>query len=131
MVRQYYIITVTSPTKLKSLIQYLDTYPLFSSKLLNYLDFRKCVQMMLGNEHLTAEGRTKIKALKAGMNNKRTYYNWPRSGFLNFLIIRLLNYLSEKLLYCHCPIIFVRKSMNSVNCKKVLHNNKYLFNSND
>ena len=74
--REYYSIAVTSPAKLASIIKYLDRYPLYSSKLLNYLDFRKCVNMMLSREHLSKEGREIIKTIKAGMNSKRTYYNW-------------------------------------------------------
>lgn len=73
---EYYIISVTSPARLKTLIKYLDTYPLFSSKLLNYLDFKSCVNMMLSREHLTEQGRDQIKLIKAGMNRKRTYYTW-------------------------------------------------------
>jgi len=52
----YYVIAVTSPAKLRLLIKYQDTYPLFSSKLLNYKDFRTCVNLMLAREHLTTEG---------------------------------------------------------------------------
>lgn len=73
---EYYSIAVTSPAKLTALIQYLDIYSLYSSKLFNFLDFRKCVDMMLSREHLSKDGREKIKAIKAGMNSKRTYYNW-------------------------------------------------------
>lgn len=73
---EYYIVSVTSPAKLKTLINYLDTYPLFSSKLLNYLDFKSCVNLMLSREHLTKQGRDNIKTIKAGMNRKRTYYTW-------------------------------------------------------
>lgn len=73
---EYYSIAVTSPVKLLTLIKYLDTYPLYSSKLLNYLDFKKCVNVMLSREHLSKEGRDRIKTIKAGMNSKRTYYNW-------------------------------------------------------
>ena len=71
----YYVIAVTSPAKLCVLINYLDTYPLFTSKLLNYKDFKSCVNLMLSRQHLSTEGREAVKILKAGMNNKRTYYN--------------------------------------------------------
>ncbi|KAI9491102.1 Dod COI i3 grp IB protein, partial [Zychaea mexicana] len=73
---EYYTVSATSPAKLKTLINYLDTYPLFSSKLLNYLDFKFCVNLMLSRKHLTEQGRDNIKIIKAGMNRKRTYYNW-------------------------------------------------------
>lgn len=72
----YYVLAVTSPAKLCVLINYLDTYPLFTSKLLNYKDFKSCVNLMLSRQHLSTEGREAVKILKAGMNNKRTYYNW-------------------------------------------------------
>lgn len=73
---EYYLISMSSPAKLKTLIKYLDTYPLFSSKLLNYLDFKSCVNLMLSREHLTEQGRNQIKTIKAGMNRKRTCYTW-------------------------------------------------------
>jgi len=73
---EYYLIATTSPAKLKLLIHYLEIFPLFSSKRLNYLDFRCCVYRMLAREHLSNDGREKIKKLKSGMNSKRTYYNW-------------------------------------------------------
>jgi hypothetical protein len=60
----FYIIEITSPVKLRKLIEYLDKLPLFSSQLLNYQDFRTCVNMMLLKEHLTLEGREKIKLIK-------------------------------------------------------------------
>lgn len=81
----YYIIEITSPVKLRKLIEYLDKFPLFSSKFLNYQDFRTCVNMMLIKEHLTLEGREKIKLIKAGMNRKRTYYNWDHLRSLESL----------------------------------------------
>jgi hypothetical protein len=73
---EYYNIAVTSPTKLVVLIDYINRFPLFSSKWLNYLDFRTCHQMMLAKEHLTEDGRNRILSIKEGMNNKRTYYDW-------------------------------------------------------
>lgn len=73
---EYYNVSVSSPAKLKTLINYLNTYPLFSSKLLNYLDFKSCVNLMLSRKHLTEQGRDNIKTIKAGINRKRTYYNW-------------------------------------------------------
>jgi len=73
---EYFSIAVTSPAKLSLLVSYLNEYPLFSSKLLNYLDFKKCLNIMITREHLSSDGRLKIKTLKAGMNSQRIYYNW-------------------------------------------------------
>jgi len=71
-----YVIAVASPAKLSLIIAYLDEFPLFSSKLLNYCDWKLCYSMLINKQHLTSEGRSKIKTIKAGMNSKRFYYNW-------------------------------------------------------
>lgn len=73
---EYYLIAVSSPAKLATLINYLDKYPLFSSKRMNYNDFKTCYFMMLSKSHLTAEGRAQITKIKAGMNSTRTQYTW-------------------------------------------------------
>lgn len=83
---EYFIISVTSPIKLMVLINYLEKYPLFSSKFLNYSDFRTCVNIMLSGNHLTSEGRSEILLLKEGMNNKRIHYTWKH-------LHKLANYL--------------------------------------
>jgi hypothetical protein len=78
----YYVISITSPTKLVILINYLNEYSLFTSKYLNFKDFSSCVDIMLNKKHLTMPGREKIGILKEGMNNKRTYYNWAGSAHI-------------------------------------------------
>jgi len=78
-----YVIAVTSPAKLSLVIAYLDEFPLFSSKRLNYCDWKLCYDMLINKQHLTSEGRSKIKTIKAGMNSKRFYYNWDHLGDLN------------------------------------------------
>ena len=52
-----YIIAITSPTKLSIIINYLEEYPLFTSKFINYKDFCSCVNIILNREHLTTEDR--------------------------------------------------------------------------
>lgn len=79
----YYVISITSPTKQVILINYLNEYSLFTSKYLNFKDFSSCVDIMLNKKHLTMPGREKIGILKEGMNNKRTYYNWDHLDNLN------------------------------------------------
>lgn len=63
---EYYSISLTSPTKALVLINYLDNHPLFTYKHLNFLDYKTCVNIMVKNEHLSVEGRTKAKALQSG-----------------------------------------------------------------
>ena len=73
---EYYLIEVTSPAKLIVVIDYIDKYPLFSSRRLDYLDFRACHQIMMIKEHLTEQGRNRILSYKANMNNNRTHFDW-------------------------------------------------------
>ena len=58
------------------IINYLEKYPLFSSKYLNYIDFRCIVDMIKNKEHKTILGKEKIQVIKSGMNNRRTEFNW-------------------------------------------------------
>jgi hypothetical protein len=55
------------------IIPFLDKYPLLTSKYLNYLDFKKAINLMLNKEHLTKEGINKFKILANQMNSKRSF----------------------------------------------------------
>lgn len=56
-------------------IAYFDRYPLFSSKRLNYLDWKKVRELVKKKEHLTEKGLNEIKTIKANFNSKRTIFN--------------------------------------------------------
>jgi hypothetical protein len=71
-----YTVTVAKISSLSLVIQYLSLFPLFSSKRLNYLDWKAVTEMVQNREHLTPEGFLKIKAKKNSMNNHRTEFNW-------------------------------------------------------
>lgn len=73
---QYYIITVTSVINAVKLVEYLDIHPLFSSKRLNYNNYKQCVLMMTKLEHLSFTGGSKAKALQEQINNRRTLFTW-------------------------------------------------------
>ena len=73
---EYYNITASSKQSLFIIINYLNTYPLYSSKYLDYKDWKQEVELILKNEHLTNNGIIKADLLKNSMNIKRTYYNW-------------------------------------------------------
>ena len=73
---KYNFVYVSSPDKLRPLVAYLDQYPLFTTKFLDYQDFRTCFFMMEAKQHLSQAGRDRAKALKACMNDSRTYFNW-------------------------------------------------------
>ena len=56
------------------LINYLSSFPLFSSKYLNFKDFEKVIFMLKTNEHKKPEGLLKICEISKNMNNKRTVF---------------------------------------------------------
>ena len=60
----------------KRIKEYLEKYPLFSSKYLNYKDWIEVYKIMERGEHLTKEGRKRCIEIKNKINNKRTEYNW-------------------------------------------------------
>ena len=81
--KTYFIVEVTSLTKLNILIQYLKTYPLLTAKRNDYDDWVKISNLMLDNKHLTDSGILLIKQIKSNMNRKRGVFNWDHLNFLN------------------------------------------------
>jgi len=72
----YYIIKIENQNTIKLLITYLDNYSLFSSKYLDYLDWKKAFSIIINKTHFTEEGRKNILLFKNNMNNKRVYFDW-------------------------------------------------------
>ena len=72
----YYILNLSSSKSRLILVSYINQFPLFSSKLMDYYDWQKCHYLILNKFHLTEEGRNKAIFLKSGMNRKRTFFNW-------------------------------------------------------
>lgn len=81
--KTYYIVEVTSLTKLNILIQYLKTYPLLTAKRNDYDDWVKVYKLMHDNKHLTDSGKLLIKQIKSNMNRKRGVFNWDHLNYLN------------------------------------------------
>jgi hypothetical protein len=73
---EYYTLTASSKISLNIIINYLDKYPLFTSKYLDYLDWKKIVLLILDNMHYTEDGLIKTDSVRDSMNRKRTYFNW-------------------------------------------------------
>ncbi len=71
------------------LVEYLNQYPLFSSKYLNYKDWLKILEIIKEKKHKSIEGKLKIKNIIEGMNNRRIYFNWdhlqnfPNKNYIN------------------------------------------------
>ena len=81
--KTYFIVEVSSLTKLDILIQYLNTYPLLTAKRNDYNDWLKVYHLMLDNKHLTESGKLIIKDLKSNMNRNRGVFNWDHLNYLN------------------------------------------------
>lgn len=73
---KYYTLTASSKISTEILVNYLDRYSLFSSKYLDYKDWREIVLLMLENKHYTEKGLTKTDSVRSSMNRNRTYFNW-------------------------------------------------------
>lgn len=73
---EYYIITASSKLSLDIIVKYLEEYPLFSSKYLDYKDWKEIVLLILENKHYTEEGLIKTDFVRNSINRKRTYFNW-------------------------------------------------------
>lgn len=58
------------------LIDYLNKYPLFSSKYLNYMDWLTIIEIIKKGEHKTKQGQKEIILIKDKMNSKRTVFTW-------------------------------------------------------
>ena len=55
---------------------YLEKYPLFSSKFLNFKDWVKVLNIIQAEEHKSIMGKNNISLIRDGMNTKRTHFNW-------------------------------------------------------
>ncbi len=58
------------------LSSYLHTFPLFSSKFLNFQDFYKVLILIKNKEHKSSIGKEHIFNIKNSMNSKRTFFSW-------------------------------------------------------
>lgn len=72
----YYIVSTSSKIQVNAIINYIDAFPLFSSKRMNYNDFKKCVIIIKNNEHIATSDYTKFTDLKNQINNKPVHFDW-------------------------------------------------------
>jgi hypothetical protein len=73
---EYFNLTASSRKSLLIILTYFKSSPLYSSKYLDYKDWKEAVDLILKNDHYTEQGIIKIDFLKSKMNLKRTYFNW-------------------------------------------------------
>jgi hypothetical protein len=81
---EYYTLTASSKMSLEIIINYLDKYPLFSSKYLDYNDWKKVVFLIFENKHYTEEGINKTEFVKNSMNRQRIKFTWDHLNILSF-----------------------------------------------
>lgn len=58
----------------------MENYPIFSSKYLNYKDWRKVLEYVENKNHTNPESIKTIIEIKSKMNNKRIEFNWDHLG---------------------------------------------------
>lgn len=79
---QYRVRTISLASNIK-LENYLNKYPLFSSKYLNYLDWLKILEFKKTGKY-DQIFLNKVIEIKNNMNNKRTFFVWDHlQGFYN------------------------------------------------
>lgn len=74
-------IRTTSLKTNKTLISYLEKYPLWGEKYLNYKSFCEVVNLIEKRKHLSDKGIEIIIKIKNNINTKRTFYNWDHLKF--------------------------------------------------
>lgn len=74
--QEYLNISAKSRESLSIIKGYINQYPLFSSKFLDFQDWEKVVELILSQTHYQEENSVLIEELKKGMNNGRKTFNW-------------------------------------------------------
>jgi LAGLIDADG endonuclease len=72
---QFKIKLSSSRSKAK-LRRYFDTYPLLTSKFLDYRAWCDVDDIMISKQHYTTPGASQISILKLTMNDARVNFNW-------------------------------------------------------
>jgi hypothetical protein len=74
--KTYYLIQANTRSNIKIIIDYFSKFSLYSSKHLNYLDWRAAGKALLDKTAYLPENKVKILEHKNNMNRKRTFFNW-------------------------------------------------------
>lgn len=80
-----YVVSASKVENVEKFISYLDKYSLFSSKYLNYQDYKKVFDIVKSHKHKTTKGIEEVRLIRE--NSKRT--NWDH--LLNFYKLYELN----------------------------------------
>ncbi len=83
----YFNLTASSRKSLSIIITYFKSFPLYSSKYLDYKDWEQAAILILEKDHYTEQGIVTIDILKNNMNLKRTYFNWDHLNNLYYNMV--------------------------------------------
>lgn len=73
---EYYIINASSKISLSILINYLEVNPLFSSKYLDYKNWKEIANLIIESKQYTEESINRTEYVKNSINSKKTYFDW-------------------------------------------------------
>lgn len=73
---QYYTFAASSKISLNIIIDYLEKHSLYSSKYLDYKDWKQVAILVLDNSQYSDKAIIRVESLKASMNRQRTYFSW-------------------------------------------------------
>jgi LAGLIDADG endonuclease len=71
-----FVVSISNRVSNKILIDYLNTYPLLSSKYLDFKDWETAYNIYVNKLHKDPIQYEKVRQLKANMNRGRTYFSW-------------------------------------------------------
>ena len=75
-VERAYVVKTIKNSSCEALINYLNNYPLFSSKHQDFLAWHKAYLIKINRKNMTQKGTSELLFVKNSMNTKRTQFNW-------------------------------------------------------
>ena len=72
----YYNITASNKVSLRIIIDYITKYPLYSSKYLDYKDWKKIAELVIESTQYSEEGIALTENVRSNMNRQRTVFSW-------------------------------------------------------
>lgn len=89
--RKYHLVDATSHQSVQIVIQYLDKFPIFGSRYLDYLDWKEVAHYIFVGTQWDHVDR--VDAIRKGMNKTRTFFNWDHLPYIYPSLLTLLSLL--------------------------------------
>ena len=74
--KSYFMIRASNRNSLKIILNYFNSYKMYSSKYLDYLNWANAAQLLLDKNAYILDNKKHIYYLKNSMNSKRIFFNW-------------------------------------------------------